>query len=266
MLAVRYGFSMSGHLSSMTALAALAALAASACQTGPGIACGDGYCGAGYTCAAEDGVWQCVRAVDDGNVGGGADGGGGAGGGGADGRADAICGDGVVDPAAGEGCDDGNMTAGDGCDARCQVEGRAESEPNEDGSPEIGGPFRGNDFDTANAEGPYESDAIIAATLVPLGDEDVFAVTNRGADPARVRFETHDAGAGLGMLCSTIDTMLYIRDAGGRALAQNDDALGLCAGVEYVLAPGETVHAHVFAPDDHTVIALPGYWMVIDFR
>ena len=32
------------------------------------------------------------------------------------------CGNGLVDAAAGETCDDGNTTPGDGCDANCQVE------------------------------------------------------------------------------------------------------------------------------------------------
>ncbi len=33
-----------------------------------------------------------------------------------------VCGDGVLNVTAGEGCDDGNTDAGDGCDASCQIE------------------------------------------------------------------------------------------------------------------------------------------------
>jgi cysteine-rich repeat protein len=32
------------------------------------------------------------------------------------------CGDGTVEPAFGEECDDGNRVSGDGCDANCRVE------------------------------------------------------------------------------------------------------------------------------------------------
>src|SRR5262249_9737741 len=39
-----------------------------------------------------------------------------------------ICGNGVLEPT--ETCDDGNLTAGDGCSAACAVEPRLESEPN----------------------------------------------------------------------------------------------------------------------------------------
>jgi cysteine-rich repeat protein len=34
----------------------------------------------------------------------------------------ARCGDGIVDIAAGEQCDDGNNTSGDGCSASCRLE------------------------------------------------------------------------------------------------------------------------------------------------
>jgi cysteine-rich repeat protein len=40
----------------------------------------------------------------------------------ADCRSNETCGNGVVDAATGEGCDDGNLASGDGCTAACQVE------------------------------------------------------------------------------------------------------------------------------------------------
>lgn len=77
-------------------------LATGACQTGPGTPCGDGYCGVGYECELDDGVWQCVRSVD-----------------GCTGMCGPDCGDGFIDAAA--GCDGGNAIAGDGRDDRSQV-------------------------------------------------------------------------------------------------------------------------------------------------
>jgi cysteine-rich repeat protein len=40
----------------------------------------------------------------------------------ADCRSDETCGNGVVDTATGEGCDDGNLASGDGCTSTCQLE------------------------------------------------------------------------------------------------------------------------------------------------
>lgn len=180
------------------------------------------------------------------------------------------CGNGQLEP--GEMCDDGNAALGDGCDAACRLELRPESEPNEDGSPEVGGSYEGNDFSTVNANGPYEADTSIAATLAP-GDEDVFMVTNRGPDLVRVRFSTHDAALGWNVPCYQIDTVLVVRDTQGDILAFNDDrADDLCSAVEFDIPPGETIYAHVldfgddYNYDDHGEILTPGYWLAIDFQ
>ena len=180
-------------------------------------------------------------------------------------RIEPECGNGQVEP--GERCDDGNTTPGDGCDAACRIEFVPETEPNEDGTPEMSGAFEGNDFSTVNANGPYEVDTIIAATLEPAGDEDVFAVTNRGPAAVSVRFDTHDAAVGWGIPCQAIDTVLFVRDFQGNVLASNDDTeFGHCSMVEHVIEPGETVYAHVLDYDDDDAIPEPGYWLAIDFQ
>ncbi|MBI2375903.1 MAG: DUF4215 domain-containing protein [Deltaproteobacteria bacterium] len=41
------------------------------------------------------------------------------------------CGNGVIETALGEACDDGNLTSGDGCSSACAFEGTTETEPND---------------------------------------------------------------------------------------------------------------------------------------
>jgi cysteine-rich repeat protein len=182
-------------------------------------------------------------------------------------RIEGECGNGQVEP--GEECDDGNEVAGDGCDDGCRIESVLETEPNEDGTPEIGSSLEGNDFSTVNANDPYQADAIVSARLEPAGDEDVFAVSNRGSGSVQVRFDTHDAAAGRGVPCQAMDTMLLVRDTQGSILAANDDRIpgaDFCSTVEYVIGPGETVYAHVLAFGDGSAIPEPGYWLTIDFE
>jgi len=87
-----------------------------------GEACDDGNLDSGdgcsYYCLLEscgNGVLELFELCDDGNnaAGDGCS---------ANCRSEEICGDGVVDQAAGEACDDGNLAAGDGCSASCQIE------------------------------------------------------------------------------------------------------------------------------------------------
>jgi cysteine-rich repeat protein len=172
------------------------------------------------------------------------------------------CGNGQVEP--GEECDDGGQVAGDGCDGGCQIEIVLETEPNEDGSPDVGE----NDFATVNAGGPYEADTMVSARLEPPGDEDVFMVANSGPDVVLVRFDTHDAAAGRDVPCQGIDTMLLLWDTEGNVVAANDDRIvgDLCSTVEHVIGPGETVYAHVLDYGDDSAIPEPGYWLAIDFE
>jgi len=175
-----------------------------------------------------------------------------------------ICGDGVL--GAGEQCDDNNTTPGDGCSDTCQLEGAVtEVEPNEDGSLSTGATgTTGNDFASANADanGAFSDSTLIAASITPAGDEDVFAFTNTGTLPVTARFDTWNLapGYGVGVSCgSVIDTALNIRDAAGALLTSNGDRSfspsDWCAGLSWVIAPGETVYAHVVEHGDNGQIA-----------
>ena len=134
----------------------------------------------------------------------------------------------------------------------------AETEPNDDGTPSIGNgmdSFEGNDFAIATAGGPFSADALITGALMPTGDEDVFAISNTGADPAEVYLETFNGG--FGACTSGLDTQIRIRDASGAVLAFSDDA-GMnrfCTFLPYVIPAGTTVYAHVIDFGDNTTAA-----------
>lgn len=78
------------------------------CPSGLGEACKPARCGDGYVWNTDGGAEEC----DDGAESATCD---------ADCTA-AACGDGTLNAAAGEACDDGNLTPGDGCDESCQIE------------------------------------------------------------------------------------------------------------------------------------------------
>ena len=205
------------------------------------------------------------------------------------------CGNGI--PAGDEICDDGNSTNGDGCDSNCTftacgngvVSGTEECddanpdyldgcspicrlepleiEPNEDGSPSLGGTgVNGNDFGTAfpDSNGAFTGAVIIRAALTPAGDEDVFVFTNTGAGLVAARFDTWNLALGLGVPCgaapTSVDTVLQVRNASGTPLALNDDRRGTsdrCSSVTVGILPGESVYVHVVEFGDNTVV--PGY-------
>lgn len=79
----------------------------------------------------------------------------------------AVCGDGMVEAA--EGCDDGNRTPGDGCDADCQVEPGVPPDPTDPtdptggsgGDPTEGDPTDGDDADPDQDPG-FEGDRLAA--------------------------------------------------------------------------------------------------------
>ncbi|MDQ3366848.1 MAG: DUF4215 domain-containing protein [Myxococcota bacterium] len=172
-----------------------------------------------------------------------------------------VCGDGDVGP--GELCDDSNTTAGDGCSATCQLEGAvAELEPNEDGTPSIGGSgLNGNDFGTAHPlnNGTLAGDTTLVGSLSPAGDEDIFAFTNLRPNPVTVTFDVWSlsAGYGVGVPCgSVLDTGFVVRDAAGGSLASNDDRNGTtdsCSTLTFSLFPGETRFAHLVEFGDNAV-------------
>jgi cysteine-rich repeat protein len=185
--------------------------------------------------------------------------------------APAVCGDGVL--GAGETCDDTNTTAGDGCSAMCQLENSlTEVEPNEDGSPQTGGSgINGNDFSTVHplSNGAIANDTTLIGALSPVGDEDIYAITNIRPNPVNVTFETWSLAFdfGIGVPCgATVDTALVIRDAAGTSLANNNDRSGTadqCSKLTYSMFPGETRFLHVVEDGDN--LAVPKYALVVKF-
>jgi len=191
------------------------------------------------------------------------------------------CGDGIT--TAPETCDDSNTIGLDGCSATCRIE-VTEIEPNEDGTPSLGGSgTAGNDFDgpggmavmnaTNNgvinvANGPVT----ILAAISPAGDEDVFDITNGSAVAQTVQLDTWSRGTGfgIGVACgndnaTSVDTVITLRNAAGLSLAMNDDRVfgsDRCAALNYLLAPGATVYAHIIDwGDDQAWV--PGYGLII---
>jgi cysteine-rich repeat protein len=173
------------------------------------------------------------------------------------------CGDGIL--IAAEQCDDGNLMSGDGCSATCTVEGTPvvrEVEPNEDGMVSTGGGSTGNDF-AITGNGPFSADVIIDAAIMPVGDEDVFVITNPTASPVSVTFQTGTNATGTE--CVSADTYIHIRNALGMSLASDDDGapVGTCSMLTYMIPATTTVYAHVFRWNDGTVI--PRYFLIVNF-
>ena len=167
------------------------------------------------------------------------------------------CGNGAVAP--GEECDDGNAAPLDGCSALCVLE-PLEMEPNEDGSPSLGGvDINGNDFDTvfANANGAFTRSVVIRGQISPAGDEDVYLFRNPTALVQTIRLDIWSRALGIGVPCgTTLDTGLHVRDAAGIPLASNDDrnaTSDFCSSLIFGLRPGESAYAHITELGDNGV-------------
>ncbi|MEZ4400585.1 MAG: DUF4215 domain-containing protein [Kofleriaceae bacterium] len=256
------------------ALVALVVVGSGGCPGGPAAGPdggGDAGCdGACVPLTCGDGIVQAGEACDDGNT---------VDGDGCDRTCTATaCGNGVV--TAGEACDDGNVLSHDGCSATCAVDTAlpAEVEPNDDGSPSTGGTGDvGNDFGGAAASNATAQGVLRASagrttrigSLTPAGDEDLFAITNDTAAEVLVSVDlwSRAAGYGIGVPCGvSADTALHLRDAQGTSLVVNDDRNGFgdhCSAATRIMAPGETIYAHVIEFNDDEPI--PGYAMVVDF-
>jgi cysteine-rich repeat protein len=140
----------------------------------------------------------------------------------------------------------------------------SESEPNDDGMTQTGASgIAGNDFSSANADGPFTGSTLITAALSPAGDEDVYAVTNSGAVAVTIDVETFGTGA-VGT-CS-IDTGVHIKDAAGTVIeTDDDDGLSNCSYIDNrTLAPGQTVYVHVTDFLDDSVVS--PYSLLITFN
>ncbi|MCA9679839.1 MAG: DVUA0089 family protein, partial [Myxococcales bacterium] len=122
-----------------------------------------------------------------------------------------VCGNGVLETALGEACDDGNTTLGDGCSPTCQVEGPTvvDTEPNDD---------------AANAVVITTSGTLGFGSVSPAGDEDWYAVTVPAG--GWIRAWTDD-GAGA----CPFDTFLTLTSTDGATLAasDDDDGVGSCS-------------------------------------
>jgi cysteine-rich repeat protein len=177
-----------------------------------------------------------------------------------------LCGDGVMagpeqcdgadlggQTCQGLGFDFGNLMCGSGCgldQIRC-VSITTETEPNDDGMVAPGT----NDFSAANANGPYTADALIAASIEPVGDDDVFAISNPGPGYIIVALETY--GPVPGQCPAGVDTVLFLHAATGLQLAVNDDgginSCSLLTGIP--IPPGTTLYARVIDFGDNSAIA-----------
>jgi cysteine-rich repeat protein len=180
------------------------------------------------------------------------------------------CGNTVLE--IGEQCDDGDLDPGDGCDENCMIEGViSEIEPNEDGTPGVGGSgINGNDFNAtavvnATNNGVRDvaaGDGLIAAAINPVGDEDVFAFSNSLGIAVQLRVDLYNFATGIGQPCgTTLNTGMHIRNAGGGSLASNDDRSGTadqCSGITYVVAAGTTVYVHTMEYGDNLAVASYG--------
>jgi len=102
------------------------------------------------------------------------------------------CGDGYLDKAAGEACDDGNLTASDGCSAACALEDYVEVEPN-------------NGTLTARNIAGYRQ---VSGTISGTTDYDYFKVTlarrsHLEFDAVAPAFPVNSSGLGIQLLSPT---------------------------------------------------------------
>ncbi len=155
----------------------------------------------------------------------------------------------------------GSACAGDLSNCADQL---LESEPNDDGTPNTGT----NDFSTVNADGPITSNTVVVGALMPAGDDDIYAITNPGPNPAILIAETYGPGGPGTCPFNDIafDTFLEIRSAANAVLASDDDGGGgYCSRIaNFVVAPNTTVYARVIDLDDN--LALASYHLGIDLR
>jgi cysteine-rich repeat protein len=132
-----------------------------------------------------------------------------------------VCGNGILEPANGETCDDGNSAPGDGCDPMCLFEGNVvdETEINDNQA-------------TADPLGINGAGSAIAAGAVSLpGDDDVFSFTVPANQTLTFSARTHSVLTDV-MSCVNFqtDTRIFLETAGLEAtqpmtveLAYNDD-------------------------------------------
>lgn len=114
--------------------------------------------------------------------------------------APAACGNGILESAAGEQCDDNNLAAGDGCNSTCQIEPEGSFSP-------PGGTLTGD--------------------INPAGDTDLYAVVV-GAN----QFLTADISDGAGGCPGNTVLELYAPDGVTFIGSDDDDGTGVCSRID----------------------------------
>lgn len=109
------------------------------------------------------------------------------------------------------------------------------------------------------ANGPFSGDTLVAGAISTTGDYDYFALANGTATPQLVYVETFEDGVGS---CPNADSTLYLYDAAGAYLTNNDDGgVGWCSLLSYQIPPYTTYYVRVGGFGGDT---LP-YLLAIDF-
>ncbi len=127
-----------------------------------------------------------------------------------------VCGNGIVEMA--EQCDDGNLTAGDGCDAVCNFEGTitVESEPND------------TDVTATPSLAMIGQTVTVTGIIGAVGDQDFFSFTVPAGQTATLIAQSSTARNDF-TVCDE-DTRIYLVDSAGVELTDDDDGgTGLCS-------------------------------------
>jgi hypothetical protein len=170
----------------------------------------------------------------------------------------AACGDGALNLAAGEECDDADPWFGFLC-ASCAISNDVlESEPNDDGAVAVGS----DDYAAGGVEGPFLDDVVLVGALSPAGDEDGFAITNAEGFAQTLYLGVTGERVGIPHCEPGFDVDLVLfDDQGGYVDTIEGDDLSLCPFTERVLNAGETLHVLVYDPDDDDAVGL--YHLVV---
>lgn len=146
------------------------------------------------------------------------------------------CGNGRIETNAGEQCDDSNLSDGDGCDSSCQFEGPVlfEAEPNDS-------------IASANDSGAIVGlTQTIAGRIYPIADADFYQFTIPGGAPRSLVATTYTQ-FGDPTICDNIDTGLWLYDAAGALVAENDDSGAVvfttCSELSEASLPGRGLDA-----------------------
>jgi cysteine-rich repeat protein len=186
-----------------------------------------------------------------------------------------ICGDGVI--AGTEQCDGANLGGQScvglgfqfgtlGCTNGCNlsqihcVDVTSETEPNDDG---MVAPAT-NDFLAPAANGPFTTDQLISATINPVGDDDVFAISNPGPGYTVVSLETYGP---VPLACdAATDTQMFLLAPTGLQLAFDDNTgIANCSLLSnVVIPPGVTLYVRIIEAGDNAALA-GGYHLHIRF-